>query len=213
MIANNSQCRPTTTNAGQHIPMKAHSSQCRPTNRNGPNDVTHHLDPGMFSFFFIHSFTNDILYIRPMQANKYQQNPTAANTSQQMVTGMGPNDMTCHLDPGMFLFYFIHSFTIDILYIRPMQANNSQWRPTHTNTYQQKPTAANSSQQMVTGIGLNDVACHLGPICFYFFIYSFTIDILYISVHWANAGQQRSMMAFIMQANEDQQKPTVASTG
>ena len=48
---------------------------------------------------------------------------------------------------------------------------------------------------------------------FIFFIYSFTIDILYISVHWANAGQRRSMIAFIMQANEDQQKPTVASTG
>ena len=158
----------------------------------GPNDATCHLDPGNFLFFFIHSFTIDILYIRPMQANisqqqpmqanAYQQKPTAANAGQQMIS--------------IFFIFFIYSFTINILYIRPMQANDSQHRLTHTNAYQQKPTAANASQQMVTGMGLNDVACHLGPVCFFFFfIHSFTIDILYISVHWANAGQQRSTIA------------------
>ena len=95
-----------------------------------------------------------------------------------------------------------------------MTANTGYCRPTNTNTYQWKPTAANTSQQMVTRTGPTDATCHLDPGMFlFFFIHSFTIDILYISVNWANAGQQMSMIAFIMQANEDQQKPTVAITG
>ena len=48
----------------------------------------------------------------------------------------------------------------------------------HTNTYKWKPIAANASQQMVTGMGLNDAARHLGPVCFYFF-YSFIYYLSY----------------------------------
>ena len=156
MTANYSQCRPTTTNAGQWIPMKAHSSWCRPTNRDGPNDATCHLDPGMFLFFlFIHLLmifhilgqcrpmkANDSQH-RPTQANKYQCIPTKARSSQCQPTNGdrdGPKWCNTSFGPQYVFILFLFIYLLMIFYIlsqcKPTIDNDSQCRPTNTNAYQ-----------------------------------------------------------------------------
>ena len=137
------------------------------------------IGTGMFLFLLIHSFTINMLYItvhwtnagqwRPTKTNKDQQRPTKANTGQQGLMKahscqwpMQANEdhkipqQSAEIGPGMFSFLFIHSFTINMLYVywtntgqwRPMKANEGQQRPTKTNKDQCRPTKTNKSSQL-----------------------------------------------------------------
>jgi hypothetical protein len=81
------------------------------------------LDIIIVDYFFIESHCDQTHRHHHHQAHDDQQRPTRAHSSQrsefgchlfeeveeentdiQMATGMGPNDVTRHLSPGMFLF-------------------------------------------------------------------------------------------------------------
>ena len=185
-----SHCDKMHTNHIHHR-HQAHDSQGKPTKTNedqwGPTAASVDVQgwAQVCFFFFIHSFSIDIWYSniifigpiqanggqwqltttnvgqqQPKQANKYHWKPTVASTGQQI--GMG--QMMWHVNWTQVCFYcFLFIYLPMIFYII------GQCRPTNTNAYKWKPTAANVSQQMVTGMGLNDAACHLCPVCFHFF--------------------------------------------
>ena len=119
----------------------------------------------------------------------------------------------------MFLFFFIQSFTINMLYISVYWTNTGQWGPMQTSKGQQRPTKANEGQWRL--IKAHSSQCkprkttkipqqsaEIGPYVLIPFIHSFTIDMLYISVHWTNAGQWG-----LTQTNKGQQRPIKANTG
>jgi hypothetical protein len=85
------------------------------------------LEPRYVFFEFLFTFTNIYLQStmtlhhhhnegqrQSMQANEDQSRPTTANkglqqpTNSHTMTGIGPNDVTCQLGPGIFFFFFFN---------------------------------------------------------------------------------------------------------
>ena len=112
---------------------------------------------------------------------------------------------------GMFWFFFIHSFTINMLYISVHWTNTGQWRPMQTNegqhrqmkakTGQQRLMKAQSSQRKpIKTTEIPQQSAEIAKVCFYSVLFNHLLLICYISVFIGPT-----------QANEDQCRPMKAN--